>query len=309
MTADNLLIHKNFTITPTCHKLALFDLDDTLIKYLPNTSSLRIKHKNIIPKFTELIKNNFFIAILSNQMDMLPTEDKRIKFISKIERLMKILNVPILFVAALKRDIYRKPAPGMLDIVKQYINAPNMNKSFYCGDAAGRKKDHSDCDLKLAHNMNMRFMTPEMFFENGIKDYSVNFIKINEYKDEFELPELGKYDMIFIYGKGRNSGKTFFAQKYFKSFMDENKVKINCQNVNAVKSCKNPVCFYLDYDENVLRWLKIFCELTDKKSKGGSRKDEFNKVKKWFKVVKKVKFCYECDHYNEDEMKVANLAL
>ena len=41
-------------------------------------------------------------------------------------------------------------------------------KSFYCGDAAGRKdgkhKDFSDSDLKFALNVGLEFLTPENLF-------------------------------------------------------------------------------------------------------------------------------------------------
>lgn len=40
----------------------------------------------------------------------------------------------------------------------------DMKKSFYCGDAAGRKdakhKDFSDSDLKFALNVGIEFKTP-----------------------------------------------------------------------------------------------------------------------------------------------------
>jgi histidinol phosphatase-like enzyme len=44
----------------------------------------------------------------------------------------------------------------------------DLSKSVYVGDAAGRastagrKKDHGDTDLKLALNVGLRFLTPEV---------------------------------------------------------------------------------------------------------------------------------------------------
>lgn len=301
---DNLLIVKNFTSISPHTKLALFDLDDTLIKYLPNSSNIVMKKPKIKERFQELNRNNYFIAILSNQMDMLDTAEKKEKFTLKIEKLMKNLDVPILFIAALQRDFYRKPAPGMLEIVKQYVHSPDLPKSFYCGDAAGRKHDHSDCDLKLAINMDVRFMTPEMFFDNDKKNFTINFIHIKEYKFKFD-EKSNTNDLIFVYGKGRNSGKTFFAEKYFKN----REVKINCLDFAFIKKVKNCKCYFLNYDENVLRWLKIFCELTGKKSKGGSRKFDFGKVKGCFKEVVEVKFHYDDEGYSEEQRTVAKLVL
>ena len=36
--------------------------------------------------------------------------------------------------------------------------------SFFVGDAAGRKKDHSDADKKFAENCGLTFHTEEEFF-------------------------------------------------------------------------------------------------------------------------------------------------
>ena len=62
-----------------------------------------------------------------------------------------------------------------------------MEKSFYCGDAAGRAEDHSNDDLLFSINTGINFCTPEMLFD-GKKE--VNFpiisgIKIDEEKYTF----------------------------------------------------------------------------------------------------------------------------
>lgn len=82
-------------------------------------------------------------------------------------------GVPIRIIAALSRsDVYRKPNSGMFDLVNALYKSKgleiDMEKSIYVGDAAGRmsvgtrKKDHGDTDYKLALNVGLKFVTPEV---------------------------------------------------------------------------------------------------------------------------------------------------
>ncbi len=52
-----------------------------------------------------------------------------------------------------------------------------MKKSFFCGDAAGRKdakhKDFSDSDLKFALNVGIEFKTPEGLFLGEVENIEV----------------------------------------------------------------------------------------------------------------------------------------
>ena len=79
----------------------------------------------------------------------------------------------MLFLVATSEDHYRKPNTGMWDYFVKNLNGGvkvNLQKSIYCGDAAGRPKvgnrpkDHSDVDLKFAINMNVPFKLPEELF-------------------------------------------------------------------------------------------------------------------------------------------------
>jgi len=81
----------------------------------------------------------------------------------------------LLFVAALRSDRFRKPAIGSWEHIRDHLFKGcviDMKASFYCGDAAGRPKtatrpkDFSDSDIKFAHNIGLKFHTPEEFFLN-----------------------------------------------------------------------------------------------------------------------------------------------
>jgi bifunctional polynucleotide phosphatase/kinase len=67
-------------------------------------------------------------------------------------------------------DEYRKPGIKMWDVLERNNDGIKIDKSksFFCGDAAGRKngkiKDFSDSDLKFALNVGIEFKTPENHF-------------------------------------------------------------------------------------------------------------------------------------------------
>lgn len=84
------------------------------------------------------------------------------------------MKIPIILLAAIKDDDFRKPLIGMWSFIETKILSGSLidyEKSFFVGDAAGRdekkpfkKADHSDADLKFAQNVGIRFLTPEEFF-------------------------------------------------------------------------------------------------------------------------------------------------
>ena len=73
------------------------------------------------------------------------------------------------------QDEYRKPAVGMWNYLQDKLSKGkatklDIEKSFYCGDAAGRPKtattkaDFSDSDIKFALNLGLKFKLPEDVF-------------------------------------------------------------------------------------------------------------------------------------------------
>ncbi len=98
-----------------------------------------------------------------------------------------------LFCSTASDGIFRKPRTGVWEYLAKYQNGNvdiDMANSFYCGDAAGRKrlngkKDFSCSDRLFAINLGLRFFTPEERFLNKksqeeiawyVDDYFNNFV-------------------------------------------------------------------------------------------------------------------------------------
>lgn len=137
----------------------------------------------VVPKKIEsLHKEGFKIVVFSNQNGL--NSDKKINsFKFKVECILNGIDTPVLFLAAMKKDTYRKPMTSMWDWFVNNNDGVVIDKeaSFYVGDAAGReqnwkpkyKKDHSCGDRKFAHNINIEFHTPEEFF---LKETKATFL-------------------------------------------------------------------------------------------------------------------------------------
>lgn len=127
-------------------KIAGFDLDQTLITTKSNKKFPIDKNdwKWLYPN-TKDILNKFFttgyeIIIITNQGAIKNSKTKISEFKAKIENIeIDILkdfpNIKFQIYCMPNKDIYRKPYPTILNIIKF-----DRSDSFYCGDAAGRKK-------------------------------------------------------------------------------------------------------------------------------------------------------------------------
>jgi bifunctional polynucleotide phosphatase/kinase len=255
-------------------RIASFDLDDTLIhrpKGKLSNNKWKLLDLNVCNKIADLIKNNFIIIIFTNQSSMYNGKNfDKPKWRKAIEDLVKILMSKVLdnkyyfaVYVAKTYDLYRKPNIGMWELMKIDLKDEFglnkiriSNKSFFCGDAAGRisastfkKKlyprskigDFSDTDIKFALNIGIHFLTPEEFFlKNAPKlEYKLKGInptkllgQLEKCSDEYEfIPR--KKEMILMVGP-QGSGKTEFVKKYILPHgyvhvnQDTCKTKVKC---------------------------------------------------------------------------------
>ncbi|XP_019096880.1 PREDICTED: polynucleotide 3'-phosphatase ZDP-like [Camelina sativa] len=162
-------------------KIAAFDFDGCLAKTsvkITGAHAWSLMYPSIPEKLQSLYNQGYKLVIFTNESNIDRWKNKRQAAVdSKIGRLnsfIKRVEVPIqVFIAcgfsssAHKDDLYRKPKAGMWQLMKKHFNseiAIDMDKSFYVGDAAGRKMDHSDADIKFAQASGLKFYTPEEYF-------------------------------------------------------------------------------------------------------------------------------------------------
>lgn len=142
-------------------QMAAFDFDWTLVNPLDNktfptsVNDWEWYHPTIPDILTDLYEKNYMIVIFTNQSKKWKHE--------QIKNVMTTLNIPCHIVIATKKDIYK---PNV-ELFNEFINDKSINKekSFYVGDALGRKIDFSDSDLLFAQNIGIKCYSPEEYFD------------------------------------------------------------------------------------------------------------------------------------------------
>ncbi|KAJ3023950.1 UNVERIFIED_CONTAM: hypothetical protein HDU68_008392 [Siphonaria sp. JEL0065] len=190
---DGALLVGEYLVQQPIDKIAAFDFDGTVTLsggshvFSKSSSDWRFVHPtNTKAKLLQLHEDGFRIVIISNQKGLLEeskkkaakSETKEEIFKGKVAYVAGSLGIPLLVLAALDDGHFRKPQTGMWEYLINHCNnniAPDLTKSFYVGDAAGRpdriergkhvKKDHSAGDLRLALNLGIQFHIPETFYD------------------------------------------------------------------------------------------------------------------------------------------------
>lgn len=186
--------YKNY-INDKTKLYGLFDLDGTIIKtkskskFYKDLDDWEFFNDNVINKLRELNKTHNII-IITNQGGIEKKKIDKVEWKNRIENMCEQLDVALSIYCSKGNDIYRKPHPTFYKIIRQTNNIRELaGDSFYCGDAMGRKNDHSDTDLKFALNCNLSAKTPEEIFTN-------NKIFI---KKEYKYPKIIFNNTIFDY--------------------------------------------------------------------------------------------------------------
>ncbi|ODM99691.1 Bifunctional polynucleotide phosphatase/kinase [Orchesella cincta] len=155
--------------------IAGFDMDGTIIttksgKVFPkDDKDWRFLYNSTVQKLQTFFEDNdnFKFVIVTNQAGMANGKTSLEGMKKKVEAIVSQLGIPVVVYIIPGRNEYRKPVTGIWNLfVEEYNESvePNPQESFFCGDAAGRKKDHSLSDRLFALNLGIGFKTPEEFF-------------------------------------------------------------------------------------------------------------------------------------------------
>lgn len=231
------------------NKFACFDLDDTLItpksgnKFATSGDDWKFMFPNVVDKLLELNTDKYIVVIITNQAGISKNKNnvgvKEWK--NKIGMIVEKLGIPIIIYASLDHDHYRKPFPTFWEMLTNNLDNNSeqcVGKSFYCGDACGRKTDFSDSDIKFAHNCGIKFILPEMVFCN-IGDKKIKPPKIN-YPIDFDNIASGELnfvphdkELIIMIGYP-GSGKSTFVRNYISK---NNYSVINRDTLKTMQRC------------------------------------------------------------------------
>lgn len=142
-------------------KMASFDYDWTLVN--PESDSTIAKdntdwewyYHTIPEKLKELYNDGYMIVIFTNQ-----SKSWRIQ---QIKNVLASLNIPCFIIIGKSKD-YKKPS---IELYKTFLGKHTIDKdkSFFVGDALGRKIDFANSDAEFAKNIGIKYYSPEEYFD------------------------------------------------------------------------------------------------------------------------------------------------
>lgn len=137
-------------------KLALFDMDDTLIRtksgktFATDHKDWLFWHDKVPQRMRETAAQGYRVVIVSNQNGVAKGHVTVDTLRKKVEMFSKDFGIEMSAVMATQDDAFRKPLPGMWKYIETSLNKMPISKqdSFFVGDAAGRpKRDGKDKDF------------------------------------------------------------------------------------------------------------------------------------------------------------------
>lgn len=165
-------------------KVLFIDLDSTLIKTISgktfpeDITDFRIQLP-VLDKIVEKLPNLEYFYIVTNQGGIEKKYVDEDEFIDKITAILTFcsgylsdkLDKANIFTSyeycpsENKKDFYRKPNTGMLEILKEDCKECSKDSMLMIGDASGKPGDFSDSDKKCAENFGIDYIDVRDFLE------------------------------------------------------------------------------------------------------------------------------------------------
>ncbi|KAF4321818.1 hypothetical protein BBO99_00004497, partial [Phytophthora kernoviae] len=248
-------------------KIAGFDLDGTIIvtksgkRFAKDKDDWKWFHSTLVrDKLVQLAKEGYTLVIFSNQNGIAKGNVSDTEVQTKVEAIVKSLNLPMLVYLGTESDMMRKPRVGAWKEMVGLLSAKgeeaiDKQESFYCGDAAGRPKiagrtkDFAATDYKFALNIGIRFYTPEGLFLGSKQrihtrpdmwelGFDPKSIVLNESSDGPLLNPASarivspNQEVVVLVGPPA-SGKSFFAKTHLSSY-----VLVSQDELRTAAKCK-----------------------------------------------------------------------
>jgi len=165
---DQTLHIYNYRLPKLNNKIAVFDLDNTLIEIKNgNITSFskedyHLKYTNIKKKLLKLLKNNYTIVIVTADQ----SNKRRKMYFShseKIKYVADMIGLPMMILISVEVDKYRIPKTGMMEYLFKLNSNLSFSNSFYVGD---NMNGTTNVDSKYARACNLKFFNDHDFFYN-----------------------------------------------------------------------------------------------------------------------------------------------
>ena len=147
--------------------IALFDFDGTLVTNANGKPAYQCSDfvllYNVERTLNELLSNGTHVIIITNQKHLSPEK------CTQFQKFNALFQHQLSFLIAHQQNIYRKPNPTFIQVIRNqpmYLNATIL---YYCGDAVGSSSEYlpyqwNDTDYQFAVNANIPFFSPRDLF-------------------------------------------------------------------------------------------------------------------------------------------------
>jgi bifunctional polynucleotide phosphatase/kinase len=278
-------------------KMAAFDYDWTLVspkdgKTFPsNIDDWEWLYPTVPEKIKKYYEDGFMIVIFTNQSKAWKHEQLKLVAAS--------LDIPIFIVIAIDKCDY-KPNPILFNMFIR-DNKIDKNKSFFIGDALGRKSDFSDSDKVFAENIGIPCYCPEEVFHVKTEIAEIPTIPLTDEKQIIIMmgyPGSGKSTIAknicknesFIYIEGDLYKSSTKMIKAASEYISQNKSIIFDATNSSSKKRKE----YVDFGKT--HNYKVICIHVSTPLDVSYKR---NKLRNYEKYVPKIAYSVYSKHYEQ----------